>query len=163
MVIPLWKKSIQTIPNSSFCDSRVIESHLPDFLANELLSKLLGAIKKERHQGRREEDTQKIVNNADMKGGRMLKWWRHHCVFLKFSYFVQMKWSSSCSLSHVHTGKSNRSQNQPAPGGKQKMFLEILQNSQKNTCDRVSFLNKVATLLKKRLWHRYFPLNFANF
>ena len=48
-----------------------------------------------------------------------------------------------------------------APGGKQKMFLEILQNSQKNTCDRVSFLNKVATLLKKRLWHRYFPLNFA--
>ena len=37
-----------------------------------------------------------------------------------------------------------------------KLFLEISQNSQKNTCARVFFLNKVAdlrpaTLLKKRL------------
>ena len=48
------------------------------------------------------------------------------------------------------------------------MFLEISQNSQENTCARVSFFNKVAdlrpaTLLKKRLWHRCLPVNFAKF
>ena len=41
-----------------------------------------------------------------------------------------------------------------------KVFLEISQNSQENTCARVSFL---ITLLKKRLWHRCFPVNFAKF
>ena len=45
-----------------------------------------------------------------------------------------------------------------------KVFLEILQNSQENSL----FFNKVsglrpATLLKKRLWHRCFPVNFALF
>ena len=49
-----------------------------------------------------------------------------------------------------------------------KVFLEIWQNSQENTCARVSFFNKVAglrpaTLLKKRLWHRSFPVNYAKF
>ena len=44
----------------------------------------------------------------------------------------------------------------------------ISQNSQGITCDRVSLFNKVAglrptTLLKKRLWHRCFPVNFAKF
>ena len=46
------------------------------------------------------------------------------------------------------------------------MFLEISQNSQENTCARVSFFNKVAglsPLLKKRLWHRCFSVNFAKF
>ena len=43
----------------------------------------------------------------------------------------------------------------------QKVFLEILQNLQENTCARVSFLKK---LLKKRLlWHRCFPANFVKF
>ena len=33
-----------------------------------------------------------------------------------------------------------------------------------NTCARVSFLIKLrAALLKKRLWHRCFPVNFAKF
>ena len=46
------------------------------------------------------------------------------------------------------------------------MLLKISQNSQENTCARVSFFNKVAglrsaTLLKKRLWHKRFPVNFA--
>ena len=50
----------------------------------------------------------------------------------------------------------------------EKVFLEISQNSQENTCARVSFLikkglqlyfkkrlwHRPATLLKKRLWHR---------
>ena len=68
------------------------------------------------------------------------------------------------------------------------MFLGILQNSQENTCARLFFLIKLqasveainvqreiarvgynltrlrpATLLKKRLWHRCFPVNFAKF
>ena len=50
------------------------------------------------------------------------------------------------------------------------VFLEISQNSQENTCTRVSFLIKLqasglrpATVLKKGLWHRYFPNNSAKF
>ena len=34
--------------------------------------------------------------------------------------------------------------------------LRNLENSQESTCARVSFL-------KKRLWHRWFPVNFAKF
>ena len=48
-----------------------------------------------------------------------------------------------------------------------KVFLEISQNSQENTCTGVSFLIKLQalglTLLKKRLWHRFFPVNFVKF
>ena len=47
------------------------------------------------------------------------------------------------------------------------VFLEISQNSQENTCAKDSFLIKLqaapATLLKKRFWHRCFPVNFAKF
>ena len=38
--------------------------------------------------------------------------------------------------------------------------LEISQNSQENTCARVSSL-RPATLLKNRFWHRCFSVNFA--
>ena len=41
-----------------------------------------------------------------------------------------------------------------------KVFLEISQNLQENICGRVSFLIK---LLKRRLCHRYFPVNFKKF
>ena len=48
-----------------------------------------------------------------------------------------------------------------------KVFLEVSQNSQENFCARVSFLIKLqaapATLLKKRLRHRCFPVNFTKF
>ena len=49
-----------------------------------------------------------------------------------------------------------------------KVLLQISKNSQENTCARVSSFNKVAglmpaTLLKKRLWHRCFPVNFSKF
>ena len=49
-----------------------------------------------------------------------------------------------------------------------KVFLKISHNIQEITCARVSFFNKVAglrpaTLLQKRLWHRYLPENFAKF
>ena len=43
-----------------------------------------------------------------------------------------------------------------------KVFREISQNSQKNTCV-TSFLIKLQVLLIKRLWHRCFPVNFAKF
>ena len=50
-----------------------------------------------------------------------------------------------------------------------KVFLEISQNSQENTCARV-FFNKVmqaglrpVNLLKNRVWHGRFPVNFAKF
>ena len=46
-----------------------------------------------------------------------------------------------------------------------KVFLKISQNSQENTCARISFLIKLqaSTLLKKRLWHSCFPVNIAKF
>ena len=37
-----------------------------------------------------------------------------------------------------------------------KVLLQISQNSHENTCARVSFLIRPATLLKRRLWHRFF-------
>ena len=47
-----------------------------------------------------------------------------------------------------------------------KVFLEISKNSQENTCAKVSFLIKLqayCNFIKKRLWHRCFPVNFAKF
>ena len=47
------------------------------------------------------------------------------------------------------------------------VFLKISQNSQENICARALFLIKLqatlASLLKKRLWHKCFPVNFAKF
>ena len=47
----------------------------------------------------------------------------------------------------------------------EKMFLKISQNLQENTSARISFLIKVqvATLSKKRLWQRFYPVNFVEF
>ena len=42
-----------------------------------------------------------------------------------------------------------------------KMFLETSQNSQENTCECECL--RPATLLKKRLWHSCFPVNFMKF
>ena len=46
--------------------------------------------------------------------------------------------------------------------------LRNFENLQENTCVRVSFFNKVAglrpaTLWKKKLWHRCFPVNYVRF
>ena len=41
-----------------------------------------------------------------------------------------------------------------------KRFLVISQNLQENTCARVTFW---ISLLKKRIWHRRFPVNFVKF
>ena len=49
----------------------------------------------------------------------------------------------------------------------EKVYLEISQNSQDNNCARIFFNNvaglRPATLLKKRLWYRCFPVNFVKF
>ena len=46
----------------------------------------------------------------------------------------------------------------------QKVFLKISQNSQENTCLFLKAADlRPATLLKKRLWHRCFPVDFAKF
>ena len=45
-----------------------------------------------------------------------------------------------------------------------KVFLNILRISQKNTCARDPFIIKLhAEAWKKRLWHKYFPVNFVKF
>ena len=41
------------------------------------------------------------------------------------------------------------------------MFLEVGQNSQENTCASAAL--RPATLLKRRLWHRCFPVNCIKF
>ena len=47
------------------------------------------------------------------------------------------------------------------------MFLQISQNSQENSCARVSVLIKLQAetfnFILKRLWHRCFPVNFVKF
>ena len=45
----------------------------------------------------------------------------------------------------------------------QRCCWKISKNSQENTCAKASFWLTPATLLKKRLWHRCFPHNFAKF
>ena len=44
-----------------------------------------------------------------------------------------------------------------------KVFLEILPNAQENTCARSLQSLRPATLLKKRLWHSCFLVNFVKF
>ena len=47
------------------------------------------------------------------------------------------------------------------------MFIKISQNPHENTCARVYFFTKVAgsllLFIKKRLWHRFFSVNYAKF
>ena len=53
-----------------------------------------------------------------------------------------------------------------APTSVKQVILETSQNSQENTYAPVSFLIKLqrpATVLKKRPWHRCFPVNFAKY
>ena len=58
---------------------------------------------------------------------------------------------------------------EPATRGvlSKKVFLKISQNSSENTCIRVSVLIKLlvsaCNFIKKRFWHRCFPMNSAKF
>ena len=91
----------------------------------------------------------------------------------KNSYYRQL-WSLSLLFQFelfkvIWIGLFLYHQTKAATGGvlQEKAFIKILQYSQENTCARV-FFNKVsglspATLLKKRLWNRCFPVNFVRF
>ena len=75
-----------------------------------------------------------------------------------------------CTRTHCEIFISEYSGNTEAAARRcsvEKVFLKISQNSPENTCARVSFLIKLqarpVTLLKKRLWYRCFPVNFAKF
>ena len=57
---------------------------------------------------------------------------------------------------HFHRGYFIITEAAPTGVLWENIFLEISQNTQENTCARVS-------LLKKRLWHRCFSVNFAKF
>ena len=87
-----------------------------------------------------------IMNVDSKKGFRDNKIWRK-CNFNKICRKCTEAVAHRCSV--------------------KKVFLKNSQNSQENTCVR-DFLNKVtslwpATLFKKRLSHRSFPVNFAKF
>ena len=80
--------------------------------------------------------------------------------------FVKRTWISSYKVwqfSAVCTRSlSQRLDNTEAvvqSGSVKKVFQEISQKLQENTYARVSFCN----LIKKRLWHRCFPVNFVKF
>ena len=73
--------------------------------------------------------------------------------------------AQTCSVKKVFLEISQNSQENTCARASFLINLQE-QNSQENTCARVSFLIKFqapATLLKKRLWHRCFPVNFAKF
>ena len=44
-----------------------------------------------------------------------------------------------------------------------KVLLKISQNSQENTCARLSFLIKLQASSTRDIWHGCFPVNFARF
>ena len=82
--------------------------------------------------------------------------------FRKF-YIVEFKW---CFYSKHYVERTPTKQSSEAATGGvlwKKLFLKISQNSQENTCTWGSFLIKLLTLVKKRLWHRCFPVNLAKF
>ena len=62
--------------------------------------------------------------------------------------------------------KYQQYKNSPERCSIKKGVLENSQNSQKNTCAKVSFFIKLQTSalkLKKKLWHKCFPVNFEKF
>ena len=85
-----------------------------------------------------------------------LKWVLPYALHM-FQDFLQYSWFQGLMLQVRDFNSSRFSRLQV----KRYVFLKILQNSQENICVGVSFLIKfTATLLKKRFWHRCFPVNF---
>ena len=92
------------------------------------------------------------------------------------SYALFTQWISS-EISGLLSVINPFYTNVPLPGvvlhrcSVKKLFLKISQNSQANTCTRVSSLIRLqgiaglrpTTLLKKKIWHRCFPVNFVKF
>ena len=99
--------------------------------------------------------------------------WFLNFVWLMYIYFIFAYWDIVCLLfslfnsSFLQIYKNTVHENtETATRGVlcKKVFLEVSKNSQENTCARASFnKNYLKTLLKKRLWHRCFPVNFVKF
>ena len=93
-------------------------------------------------------ETQKAKYYDKHANNKKINLFLHYKLFHKFDSLATEAVALRCSVKNV--------------------FLEILQNSQENTLCQGLFFNKVAslnpaTLLKKRLWHRCFPVNFEKF
>ena len=91
-------------------------------------------------------------------------------VFLKISKEISRLISKGMSNIYLHSPIEKNERSLEAVTQRcsvRKVFLEFSQNSQENTCARVSFLIKLlawpVTLLKKRLQQSCFPVNFAKF
>ena len=90
---------------------------------------------------------------------------------LNFKEFNSISQSYHSSLSYIKGQKQSLGGIKSILSKKsiltKKVFLEISQNSQKNTCATASFLIKLQALacnfIKRRLWHRCFPADFNNF
>ena len=93
------------------------------------------------------------------------------CVFLVFSLSLRIHWKHCLVDKWYNLWKAIVARTSSA----RKVFLDISQNLQKNACVWVSFLielqdetrnfikKEALALLKRRLWHRCFPVNFAKF
>ena len=86
--------------------------------------------------------------------------WQDWCVFIKM-----MSFRNCCSLSRYLTIKSRSSH--PRCSIKTGVLRNFAKFKGKHLCQRL-FFNKnaglrPATIIKKRLWHRCFPVNFAKF
>ena len=77
---------------------------------------------------------------------------QHRYFFVNFANFFKNTYSEE----HLGTLLTEAATRSVLKG---KVFLEISRNSPENPCTRV----RSATLFKKRLWYRCFPVNFAKF
>ena len=82
-------------------------------------------------------------------------------------FLTEYFWWLLLSVQHCYNKKSNFDLTTEAVVTRcsiEKVPLEICQNSQENTCARVSFWTKLqASFIKKRLWRRCFLVNFVQF
>ena len=83
-----------------------------------------------------------------------------YCKTFKNTYFKEHLRRTACELKRHQLLDSHilvlaRQKQSPEVFLCKKVFLEISQNSQKSPCEYY--------LLKKRLWHRFFPVNFVKF
>ena len=98
-------------------------------------------------------------------------------IMARDSYFNTNFWNARGEKSYVRDDwlfhkweclKRHSTEAATRGGLRKKVFWEVSQYSQENTCARASFFNKVAgprpaTLLKNRLWHRCYPVSFVKF
>ena len=88
-----------------------------------------------------------------IKGNSSIVFYQHRQKFVKKCVGRYLLWQIIIQLNYDSEPAAQRC-------SVKKVFLKVSQNSQENTCARVSFLTKMQ-VSAKRLWHRYFPVNFV--